>query len=278
MSLKRKIEGIGPYPSLLLLGLPAAIVEPLKLAAVALAGKGHWITGTTMIAACYAFSLLVVERLFVIVKPKLLTIPWFATIWEAFVSVRTRVSDILGRWIGLHRNRSIPGWLPGLSAQTEPPSQPLTGGRPSDESQVDAAEAFAADACDPDGRAVRRSRLGFEDKYDGFRIVSEIRDARVALYSRKGKIISHSYIEVAKALEGVKGDGVIDGELVAIRKDGVSHLQSPQRCSCRPPVEDNFSTFDIRQHNLRGGQDRYGSKKPSRSKNPSDARICRPIP
>jgi hypothetical protein len=105
MSLRRTIEGLGPYPSLLLLGLPTAVVEPLKLAAVALAGEGHWITGTAMIAACYAFGLLVVERLFVIVKPKLLTIPWFATLWEAFVSVRTRVSDILGGWIGLRRNR-----------------------------------------------------------------------------------------------------------------------------------------------------------------------------
>jgi hypothetical protein len=85
--------------------VPTAVVEPLKLAAVAFAGEGHWITGTAMIAACYAFSLLVVERLFVIVKPKLLTIPWFATLWEAFVSVRTRVSDILGGWIGLRRNR-----------------------------------------------------------------------------------------------------------------------------------------------------------------------------
>ena len=42
----------------------------------------------------------------------------------------------------------------------------------------------------------------FEDKYDGFRMVSEIRRGKVALYSRNGKIISDSYIEVAKALEG----------------------------------------------------------------------------
>ena len=65
----------------------------------------------------------------------------------------------------------------------------------------------------------------FEDKYDGFRMIAEIRRGKVTLYSRNGKIISHSYIEVAQALEGVKGDAVIDGELVAIGKDGVSHFQ-----------------------------------------------------
>jgi hypothetical protein len=87
MSLKRSIEGLGPYPSLFLLALPRATVEPLKLAAVAAAGKGHWLAGTVMIVICYAFSLFVVERLFVIVKPKLLAIPSVAKLWKAFVSV-----------------------------------------------------------------------------------------------------------------------------------------------------------------------------------------------
>src|SRR3978361_2465957 len=64
-----------------------------------------------------------------------------------------------------------------------------------------------------------------EDKYGGFRMIAEIRRGKVALYSRNGKIISHSYGEVAQALEGVKADAVIDGELVAIGKDGVSHFQ-----------------------------------------------------
>src|ERR1700761_4964348 len=90
MNLKRSIEALGPYPSLFLLALPTATVEPLKLAAVAVAGKGHWITGTVMIIICYAFSLLVVERLFAIVKPKLLAIPWFAKLWKGFVFLRMR--------------------------------------------------------------------------------------------------------------------------------------------------------------------------------------------
>src|ERR1700743_100110 len=35
----------------------------------------------------------------------------------------------------------------------------------------------------------------FEDKYDGFRMIAEIKNGKVALYSRNGKIISRSYIE-----------------------------------------------------------------------------------
>jgi hypothetical protein len=124
MSLRRLIEGLGPYPSLLLWALPIATVEPLKLAAVALAGKGHWITGTAMIAACYAFSLLIVERLFVIVKPKLLEISWFAKPWEAFVVVRTVAWRALKRWIGLRPDRRFSPPSP-LPKRVDPAARPV---------------------------------------------------------------------------------------------------------------------------------------------------------
>ena len=57
-------------PILMLLPIPASLLEPLKLGAVAIAGDEHWVAGT--IAIVCAVSLLVVERLFWIVKPKLL--------------------------------------------------------------------------------------------------------------------------------------------------------------------------------------------------------------
>jgi bifunctional non-homologous end joining protein LigD len=84
----------------------------------------------------------------------------------------------------------------------------------------------------------------FEDKFDGFRMVSEIRGGKVALYSRNGKIIRHSYIEVAKALEGVRGDAVIDGELVAVGKDGVSHFQLLQN-ALRQEAKLLYCMFDL---------------------------------
>ena len=84
----------------------------------------------------------------------------------------------------------------------------------------------------------------FEDKFDGFRMVAEIRSGKVALYSRNGKVISRSYIEVAKALEGVKGDAVIDGELIAIGKDGASHFQLLQN-ALRHEAKLLYCVFDL---------------------------------
>jgi hypothetical protein len=103
-TIRDRVESLGPYPSLYLLAVPTALVEPLKLVAVAVAGDGHWITGTGMIVAAYATSLLVLERLFVIVKPKLMTLGWFAGLWRWLVSIRivkwlVMIKRAIGSWI-----------------------------------------------------------------------------------------------------------------------------------------------------------------------------------
>ncbi len=94
--LRRYIEGLGPYQSLVLLVVPASLVEPLKLAAVAIAGEGHWITGAVTIICAYAASLFLVERLFRIVKPKLLMLPWFARLWGGLMALRSRALRLFG--------------------------------------------------------------------------------------------------------------------------------------------------------------------------------------
>ena len=88
-NLRARIERLGPYQSLALLLVPACVVEPLKL--VAVAGDGHWITGTAMIMIAYTVSLLIIERLFRIVRPKLLTLAWFAQIWDWFTALRGKL-------------------------------------------------------------------------------------------------------------------------------------------------------------------------------------------
>jgi bifunctional non-homologous end joining protein LigD len=84
----------------------------------------------------------------------------------------------------------------------------------------------------------------FEDKYDGFRMIATIEGGEVTLYSRNGKIISHNYIEVANALKGIKQDVVIDGELVAIGRDGLSHFQLLQNAR-RHEAKLQYCAFDL---------------------------------
>lgn len=90
--IRGSIEGLGPYQALALLVVPACVVEPLKLVAVAIAGKGHWFTGAAVIIFAYAASLLVIERLFTMVKPKLLKLHWFAKLWARVVVFKCRIA------------------------------------------------------------------------------------------------------------------------------------------------------------------------------------------
>ena len=50
-----------------------------------------------MIVAAYAASLLVVERLFRIVKPKLLMLPWFARSWSLRRAIRKSLQPLQNR-------------------------------------------------------------------------------------------------------------------------------------------------------------------------------------
>lgn len=93
--LRRQLERLPPYPALFIVAAPLAVVEPLKLATVFIAGEGHWITSGLVLLFAYAVSLFVTHWLFVVVKPKLLTLPWFARAWARFVAVRDRA----WRWV-----------------------------------------------------------------------------------------------------------------------------------------------------------------------------------
>ena len=84
----------------------------------------------------------------------------------------------------------------------------------------------------------------FEDKYDGFRMVASIEGGKVTLYSRNGKIVSDSYKDVARVLERVKGDAVLDGELVALDESGVSRFQLLQN-ALRHEARLVYYVFDL---------------------------------
>jgi hypothetical protein len=87
---RRLVQKMSPYLSLVLLLVPLALVEPLKLVALVVVGNGHWITGTAVLVGAYAVSLVFIERLFRVVKPKLMTLHWFAGVWAWFTASRDK--------------------------------------------------------------------------------------------------------------------------------------------------------------------------------------------
>jgi hypothetical protein len=87
------------------------------------------------------------------------------------------------------------------------------------------------------GRADRRRFIVF-----GRGVVASIERGKVTLYSRNGKFISDSYLPVARALEKLKRDVVIDGELVARDAHGISSSFCRTPCGPKPGYSTASST------------------------------------
>jgi bifunctional non-homologous end joining protein LigD len=84
----------------------------------------------------------------------------------------------------------------------------------------------------------------FETKWDGFRLVASLETRSVTLYSRNGLVVSDNYKPIAQALEKVRHDCVIDGELVAFDAHGISGFQLLQN-ALRSTTNLHYCVFDL---------------------------------
>jgi bifunctional non-homologous end joining protein LigD len=75
-------------------------------------------------------------------------------------------------------------------------------------------------------------------------LVAHIEEGGVALYSRSGLIVSGNYKPIAEALEKVRHDAVIDGELVALDEHGISRFQLLQN-ALNTSANLRYGAFDI---------------------------------
>lgn len=79
------IAGLPPYGALLTLGVPSVILIPAKLLGVYLLATGHFITAGAIIVAAKLASTALIARIFLLTKPALMQIPWFAYAYGVFV-------------------------------------------------------------------------------------------------------------------------------------------------------------------------------------------------
>lgn len=87
----------------------------------------------------------------------------------------------------------------------------------------------------------------FEPKWDGFRCVAFVDDGRVDLYSRSGRVITDGYPEVQQAMGHLKGDAVVDGELIVCDERGVPRFELiQQRNYAMTPPRRNIDLFPVR--------------------------------
>ena len=88
----------------------------------------------------------------------------------------------------------------------------------------------------------------FEIKFDGYRCIALKRGREITLFSRNQKMLNKRFPMVVEALASLKGDFVLDGELVAIDSQGRPSFQLLQNTQSRAlPVY--FYAFDLLNRN-----------------------------
>lgn len=113
--LEARIERLTPRLALTLFLVPAVLLFPVKLAALALLKAGHAAWGVAIIVGAKVIGTAVVGRLFVLLEPQLRQFAWFVRALDWWHRVKERVAVALREsriWQGV-RNAFIDwrGWL-----------------------------------------------------------------------------------------------------------------------------------------------------------------------
>jgi hypothetical protein len=103
---------------LLLLALPLAIAEPLKIVGLVLVGRGQFALGVGVLALAYLASFLIVERIYHAGRSQLLSYDWLAWIMDHLARLRAALLDRVrasAAWRFVQQRReAVRRWWRGL--------------------------------------------------------------------------------------------------------------------------------------------------------------------
>ncbi len=97
----------------------------------------------------------------------------------------------------------------------------------------------------PGGNAFDDENWLFEIKWDGYRAIAECNSGNIKLYSRNGLYFNEKFKPVTKALEQIKHNAVLDGEIVWIDKKGNPSFQKLQQHEDNPEGKLVYYVFDL---------------------------------
>ena len=79
------IASLPPYPALLVFALPTTILLPLKFMSIWLLANGFYLTAGALFIAAKIASTALVARIFILTRPALMRIGWFARAYNKFM-------------------------------------------------------------------------------------------------------------------------------------------------------------------------------------------------
>lgn len=106
-TLEERVRRLPPYPAMILFLLPGAILFPVKLSALWLLANGHEIWGTMIFIVGKLFGTAVGARIYLILRPTLVTLNWFARAEAWVFDWRDRIYA---------RVKAMPAWQKAAAA------------------------------------------------------------------------------------------------------------------------------------------------------------------
>jgi len=85
----------------------------------------------------------------------------------------------------------------------------------------------------------------FELKWDGYRVLTNIKNEKVDLYSRNGISFKTKFPLIVQELEQITHDVILDGEVVIVDKNGISDFQKLQDYDDKTPGVLRYYVFDM---------------------------------
>ncbi|MBI3373065.1 MAG: hypothetical protein HY017_15165 [Betaproteobacteria bacterium] len=80
--LEARVAGLPPYGAAAVFLLPGALLLPVKIAALWLMAQGHVVLGIELIVSAKLVGTALVARIFILTRPSLTTLAWFAAMYE----------------------------------------------------------------------------------------------------------------------------------------------------------------------------------------------------
>jgi len=89
------IAGLPPYLALACFGLPTLLLVPVKIAAFYFIAHGKATLGLLTVIGAKIVGTALVARIFILTRPKLMRIRWFAWLHEKFVTFKARIYGVI---------------------------------------------------------------------------------------------------------------------------------------------------------------------------------------
>jgi hypothetical protein len=127
--LEAMIMRLPPYAAVVVFALPTAILLPLKLVAVWLLANEQFVAATVLFIVAKIASTALVARLFILMRPALMQVAWFARAYNWFIPWKDRLfAQIRASWawrygrmvktrVRLEIGRAWATWKPVIAAR-----------------------------------------------------------------------------------------------------------------------------------------------------------------